>query len=359
MVRHLKRHAATKGDRPGRVVFVGQKKIEKPEFSIINYDRTELQEFKVGSIEECFPFRDKPVMSWINIDGLHDVSVIEKIGSHFGVHPLIREDIANTEQRPKLEIGDDYIFLSIKMLYPNEDENRIISEQFSFIFGENFVISFQERSGDVFDSVRARLRDTVPRVRFMTSDYLAYTLVDAIVDHYFVIMEHLAVTVEATEDDLIDDPSPDDLATIHDLKRQLILIRKATWPLREIISRLERTENPLIQQTTRLYIRDVYDHTVQVIDTVETFRDMVSGLLDIYLSSVSNKMNEVMKVLTIIATIFIPLGFLAGVYGMNFDTSSPYNMPELGMRYGYWLFWVLVVVVSMGLLLFFRRKRWL
>jgi magnesium transporter len=275
------------------------------------------------------------------------------------VHPLIREDIANTGQRPKLEICDDYIFLSIKMLYPDADKDQIVSEQISCIFGGNFVISFQERTGDVFEPVRARLRKAVPRVRFMTSDYLAYTLVDAIVDHYFVILENLAVRIESTEDDLLDDPTPAILATIHDLKRQLIIIRKATWPLREVISGLERSESALIQGSSRPYIRDVYEHTIQVIDTVEIFRDMVSGLLDIYLSSVSNKMNEIMKVLTIIATIFIPLGFLAGVYGMNFDTASRYNMPELSLRYGYLLFWGLVVLVSGGLLLFFRKKRWI
>lgn len=360
MMRLIKKHSKAKGLQPGEVVFIGQKKVDKPRFRIIDYNQTELQESEVSSIEECFPFKDKPTVTWINIDGLHDVAIIEKIGAHFGIHPLILEDIANTGQRPKIEISDDYIFLSLKMLYLDGAEDHLVSEQFSFIFGNNFVISFQEKVGDVFEPVRARLRRSVPRVRFMHSDYLAYTLIDGIVDHYFVVLEDLAVRIESMEDVLIDHPTPGDLSVIHDLKRQLILMRKATWPLREVVSGLERNETELVQHSTKPYIRDVYEHSIQVIDTVESFRDMVSGLLDIYLSSVSNKMNEVMKVLTIIATIFIPLGFLAGVYGMNFDTdASPYNLPELGLKYGYLLFWALVVGISAGLLAFFRKKRWL
>jgi magnesium transporter len=360
MAKLIKRHSKAKGMTPGSVVFIGQQKVEKPRFRVIDYTATELDEIEVDEVEKCFPFRDKPTASWVNIDGLHDVSVIEKIGTHFGMHPLIMEDIANTGQRPKLEISEDYFFLSLKMLYLDEESDEMVSEQFSFVVGENFVISFQERAGDVFEPVRTRLRKAIPRRRFMNADYLAYTLIDAIVDHYFVVLEGIAAEIESKEDILIENPTPDDLAAIHDLKRQLILMRKATWPLREVLSGLERSDSDLIQQSTKPYIRDIYEHTIQVIDTVETFRDMVSGLLDIYLSSVSNKMNEVMKVLTIIATIFIPLGFLAGVFGMNFDTeASPYNMPELGLPYGYLLFWVLVITVGAGLLLFFRRKKWI
>ncbi len=360
MAKLIKKHSKAKGLKPGEIVFIGQQKIEKPQIRIIDYSSTELQEIKVDSIEECLPFRDSETISWINIDGLHDVSIIEKIGSHFGIHPLILEDIANTGQRPKLEVSDNSIFLTLKMLYLDADSNEIISEQFSFLFGKNFVISFQERIGDVFEPVRIRLRKTIPRVKLMTADYLAYSLIDAIVDHYFVVLESLAIRIESIEDALIKQPQPEDLSIIHDLKRQLILMRKATWPLREVIGGLDRLETDIIQSSTSLYLRDLYEHTIQVIDTVETFRDMVSGLLDIYLSSVSNKMNEVMKVLTIIATIFIPLGFLAGVYGMNFDTSaSPYNLPELSLRYGYLFFWVLVVLIGGGLLVFFKRKHWL
>lgn len=356
----IKKHSQAKGLQPGEVVFIGKRKVDNVRIRVIDYNQTELEEIEVESIEKCFPFRDKPSITWINIDGLHEVSLIKEIGGYFGMHPLLMEDIANTGQRPKIEICEDHVFLSMKMLYLDRESSDIISEQFSFIFGENFVISFQERVGDVFEPVRNRLRKAVPRTRFMDADYLAYTLIDAIVDHYFVILEELAVRIEALEEMLIESPTPEDLSTIHELKRQLILMRKATWPLREVISGLERAETHLVQQSSKLYIRDLYEHAIQVIDTVETFRDMVSGLLDIYLSSVSNKMNEVMKVLTIIATIFIPLGFLAGVYGMNFDTeASPFNLPELGLPYGYLLFWVLVILIGAGLLFYFRKKRWL
>jgi len=270
------------------------------------------------------------------------------------------EDIVNPGQRPKIEDTTDYIFLVVKMLYNDPDGGDIISEQVSIIYGNNFVISFQEREGDVFNYVRDRLRKAVPRVRFMGADYLAYALVDAIIDHYFLVLEAIGEKIESMEDELVKRPQVKDLELIHDLKRKLIHIRKSIWPLREVIGGWDRLETKLIQDYTRAYLRDLYEHTIQVIDTVETFRDMVSGLLDIYLSSISNRMNEIMKVLTIIATIFIPLGFLAGVFGMNFDpTVSPYNMPELGFRYGYLMFWIVVMLVGGGLFLFFKRKRWL
>ncbi|MFH2036614.1 MAG: magnesium/cobalt transporter CorA [Candidatus Zixiibacteriota bacterium] len=360
MAKLIKRLSKAKGLEPGSVVFIGDKKIEQTRIRILDYNETELNELEVSSIEECFPFKDSPTITWINIDGLHDVGVIEKIGRHFNFHPLILEDIANTGQRPKIEISDSYIFLAIKMLYINPDNNDIVSEQVSFILGNNYVISFQERIGDVFDPIRARLRKASPRIKFVSPDYLAYTLIDAIVDNYFVILEELAGTIESLEDLLIVQPTPRDLEKIHELKRQLIYMRKATWPLREVIGGLERADSVLIKDSSRAYLRDLYEHTIQIIDSVELFRDMVSGLLDIYLSSISNKMNEVMKVLTIIATIFIPLGFLAGVYGMNFDTSSsPFNMPELGWPFGYIMFWGLVLTVGGGLFIFFKRKNWI
>jgi len=360
MPRLIKKHSKSKGLKPGAVVFVGDQKIEKIRIRIIDFDETNIEEKEVSSIEECFPFKETPTVTWINIDGLHEVEQIEKIGEHFDIHPLVLEDIANTGQRPKLEVSENYFFLVLKMLYCDSDDDGMKSEQFSFVVGNNFVISFQERVGDVFEPVRNRIRKTIPRIRFMNTDYLTYTLIDAIVDGYFSVLETLGERIENMEDRLISDPTPANLETIHDLKRELILMRKAVWPLREVIGGLERLESKMIYDTTRPYLRDLYEHTIQVIDTVETFRDMVSGLLDIYMSSISNKMNEVMKVLTIIATIFIPLGFLAGVYGMNFDTSSsPLNMPELGLPFGYIMFWGLAVLIGGGLFIFFKRKRWL
>jgi len=360
MMRLVKRVSKKAGLKPGAVVFVGDRKVDEVTIEIFDYTDTELQEKRVTAIEDCFPFKDSPTITWINISGIHDVKTIEKIGNHFGMHPLVMEDIVNTGQRPKMEEQNGLIFLVLKMLYNHPDTELLETEQVSIIVGSNFVISFQEIKGDVFDPIRERIRKTLPRVRFMHTDYLAYTLIDAIVDNYFLVLEQIGEDVESIEEKLVKNPQTEDLETIHDLKRQLIAMRKSVWPLREVIGGLDRLESSLIHDTTKPYVRDLYEHTIQVIDTVETFRDMVSGLLDIYMSSISNKMNEVMKVLTIIATIFIPLGFLAGVYGMNFDSSaSPFNMPELGARYGYPVFWVVALAIGGGLLWFFKRKRWL
>ena len=251
-------------------------------------------------------------------------------GSATDFHPLVLEDILNTDQRPKMEEYGDYLYIVLKMLHDKGKGNQIEAEQVSLVLGPNFVFSFQESGGDVFDQIRERLRTGKGRLRKMGADYLAYTLVDAIVDYYFVILEKLGERIELLEEELVAHPRTETLKEIHTLKREMIFLRKAVWPLREVISGLQRGESPLVQKTTGIYLRDVYDHTIQVIDTIETFRDMLSGVLDIYLSSVSNRLNPVMKVLTIIATVFMPLTFLAGVYGMNFK-----YMPELEWRWGY------------------------
>jgi len=294
-------------------------------------------------------------VTWVNIDGLHDIEIMEKIGKHFGLHPLVLEDILNTEQRPKIEDFDDYIFVVLKMLYYDENEGEIRAEQISIILGSNFVLSFQERVGDIFNPLRDRIRNAKGRVRKMGPDYLAYSLLDAIVDNYFVVLEKLGEQIEGMEEELVTNPTPETLQRIHNLKREMIFLRKSVWPLREVVSRLERGESPLIKEATGIYLRDVYDHTIQVIDTIETYRDMLSGMLDIYLSSISNRMNQVMKVLTIIATIFIPLTFVAGIYGMNFE-----YMPELKWHWFYpKAFWLVMLGVAALMLVYFRRKRWL
>jgi magnesium transporter len=276
------------------------------------------------------------------------------------MHPLVLEDIVNTGHRPKMEDADDHIFIVLKMLYRAPNNGELKAEQVSVLFGKTWVITFQETGEDVFDMVRKRIKKTVPRVRLMTADYLAYALVDAVVDHYFIELEHLSEEIEILDDAVSENPKPEHLNNIRGLKKQLIFMRKAVWPLREVIGGIERSDSKLIQESTGPYLRDLYEHTIQVIDTVETFRDMVSGLLDLYHTGIANRMNDIMKVLTIIATIFMPLGFLAGVYGMNFDTgASPFNMPELGFRFGYPIFWSAVVMLAGGLALFFRRKRWL
>ncbi len=339
---------------PGTLVHVGERKTEKVKITIIDYDPKNYQEKEVERIEECFPFRDKPPVTWINIDGLQEVEIIEKIGAHFSIHPLVLEDIVHTGQRPKGEDLEGYLFIVLKMIYHDENEDEILGEQVSLILGQNYVISFQEREGDIFNPVRNRIRNGKGRIRKAGADYLAYSLVDAIVDHYFLILEKFGEKIESLEEELVTNPTPETLQIIHTLKRNLIFLRKSVWPLREVINALERGESPLITKPTGIYLRDVYDHTIQVIDTIETFRDMVSGMLDIYLSSVSNRMNEVMKVLTIIATIFIPLTFIAGIYGMNFKF-----MPELEWHWGYPTALIVMLIVVGFMVMYFRRKRWL
>lgn len=350
----MKKASRTIGLPPGTPVHIGDWKTEKVRITVLDYDEARFEEKEVERPEECFPFRDKPSVTWINIDGLHDLEIIEKIGAHFNLHPLNVEGIANTEQRPKSEDLVDYLFIVLKMLYLEEGNDDVVAEQVSLVLGSNFVISFQERQGDVFEQIRDRIRNAKGRIRKMGSDYLGYSLIDAIVDNYFVVLEKLSGKVELLEEELLPNPKPETLPAIQGLKRALISLRKSVWPLREVVSALERGESPLIKKTTRPYLRDVYDHTIQVIDTTEALRDMVAGILDIYLSGLSNKMNEVMKVLTIIATIFIPLTFIAGIYGMNFQ-----YMPELKWRYSYAVVWIVMGIVGLSMLVYFRKKRWL
>ncbi len=352
MLKIIKRRSKKAGLPPGSLVHVGEKKAEKVTISIIDYDEKHFEERTVENVEECFPFKDSPTVSWINIVGLHEVSIIDGIGKQFGFHPLILEDILNTEQRPKIEDFSDHIFIVTKMLYSKEDE--IDSEQISMILGPNYVLTFQEREGDVFDAVRKRIKESKGKIRKLGSDYLAYALIDAIVDNYFLVLEKMGETIESLEEELLEDPTPQTLNTIHNLKRELIFLRKSVWPLREVINTVYKGESKLISDTTQVYLRDVYDHTIQVVDTIETFRDMVSGMLDVYLSSVSNRMNEVMKVLTIIATIFIPLTFIAGAYGMNFE-----YMPELGWKWSYPAIWTVMLIIGVTMFIYFRKKRWL
>jgi magnesium transporter len=354
MQKLIKKRSKKAGLPPGTLVHIGEKKGEIPKITIMDYDEVHFQEKEVKTIEECFLFKDKPTVTWINIDGLHQVEILEKLGECYGFHPLVLEDILNTDQRPKVEDYSEYIYIVLKMLDQNNKSNEILTEQISLILGPNFVISFQEREGDVFGPIRERIRTGKGRIRKMGADYLAYALLDSIVDNYFVIMEKLGEKIEFLEEEVVKQPIPETLQTIHHLKREMIFFRKAVWPLREVIGSLERGELPLVKETTRIYLRDVYDHTIQVIDTIETFRDMVSGMLDIYLSSVSNRLNAVMKVLTIIATIFMPLTFIAGMYGMNFK-----YMPELEWRWGYPAVWFVVVLISVSMLIYFKRKRWL
>ncbi|MBN2070467.1 MAG: magnesium/cobalt transporter CorA [Candidatus Krumholzibacteriota bacterium] len=339
---------------PGTLVFHGDKKIDKVKISLIDYDENQFQEKKIEKIEDCFPFKDEPTVTWINIDGLHDVEMLEKLGERFDIHPLVLEDIISVGQRPKLDDFDNYIFIVLRMLSYDDKNDELLSEQVSLILGANFVISFQEREGDVFEPIRERLRGKKGRIIKQGADYLAYTLLDIVVDNYFTILEKVGDRMEAMDEVIVENPDPENLQEIQAIKHEMIFIRKSIWPLREVISGLERLESKLIRHSTHIYLRDVYDHTIQVIDTVESLRDMISGLLDIYMSSVSNRMNEVMKVLTIIATIFIPITFIAGIYGMNFE-----SMPELKISWAYPAVWGVIIAVIAGMVVYFKKKKWL
>ncbi len=352
--RTTRKRSSKAGLPPGTLVHVGEKKVETVRITFIDYDEQSFEEKQAKKIEECLKLKETPTVSWINVDGIHDIEVIEKLGKGFDLHPLILEDILSTGQRPKFEDYEKYIFIVLKMLSFSEENQSIEVEQVSLILGPNYVLSFQERVGDVFDQVRDRIRNAKGRVRKMGPDYLAYALIDAVVDNYFVILERLGEKIESMEEEVVVDPTEKTVQQIHSLKRQMISLRKSIWPLRELIAGIQKSESSLINETTDIYMRDVYDHTIQIIDTIESFRDMVSGLLDIYLSSLSNKMNAVMKVLTIIATLFIPLTFVAGIYGMNFE-----YMPELKLKWAYGAVWLVMITIAVIMLFYFRRKKWL
>jgi magnesium transporter len=354
MPKLIKKRSKKAGLPPGTLVHIGEKKAETPKIAIMDYDEAHFQEKEAKTIEECFLFKDKPTVTWINIDGLHQVEILERLGECYGLHPLVLEDILNTDQRPKMEDYGEYLYIVLRMLDYNDQSSEIEAEQISLILGSNFVFSFQEREGDTFNPIRERIRSNKGRIRKMGADYLAYALLDSIVDNYFIILEKLGEEIEFLEEKLVIRPTPEILQTIHGLRRDMIFLRKAVWPLREVISALERRESLLIKESTRIYLKDVYDHTIQAIDNIETYRDMVSGMLDIYLSSVSNRLNSVMKVLTIITTIFMPLTFLAGIYGMNFK-----YMPELEWRWGYPAVLLVMVGTGVSMLLYFRKKKWL
>ncbi len=354
MRRLIKKSSKKAGLSPGSLVHIGDKKSETIKISLLNYDSEAMLEKPLPAIEASFPYRDTQPVTWINVDGLHEVNVVGKIGDHFGIHPLVLEDIVNTSQRTKAEDFENYIFIVLKMLVFDEAVDHIVAEQVSLILGPHFLISFQEKVGDVFNFVRERIRKNRGRIRRSGCDYLAYALMDAIVDHYFVILEKLGDKIERLEDQLLKAPTPRILEEIHHLKREIIYFRKQVWPLREVINNLIKEPSDLIQETTHIFLRDVYDHTIQVIDTIESYRDVLSGLSDLYLSTVSNRMNEVMKVLTIMATIFIPLTFIAGIYGMNFEF-----MPELKWRWAYPCLWLVLILIFVAMLAWFKKKKWI
>lgn len=354
MPRLIKKSSKKAGTAPGTLIHVGEKKADAVRITIIDYDEQNYSEKQAPTVSECVPYKTSPTATWINIDGLHQVNVIEEIGQKFDLHALILEDILNTNHRPKAEDYESYIFVVLKMLSFDEEKNHIRAEQISLVLGTGYVISFQESIGDVFDSVRDRIKNTRWRIRKLGPDYLLYALIDSIVDHYFVVLEKMGDKIEALQEEVARDPTQEILQQIHELKHEMIFLRKNIWPVREMVNTLLRSSSALIAESTEIYLRDVYDHAVQVIDATENYREMISGMQDLYLSSISNKMNTVMKVLTIIATIFIPLTFIAGIYGMNFK-----YMPELEWPWAYPAVWLVMVAVVVVMFIYFKRKKWI
>ncbi|MBN1493207.1 MAG: magnesium/cobalt transporter CorA [Candidatus Omnitrophica bacterium] len=359
MIRPFRMRKKDIGAFPGELIYEGDSSAKKTKITVFDYDQNTFSEQEVTP-EECFQFKNKPTITWLNIDGIHDIPLMEKIGRHFEIHSLTLEDILNTQQRAKIEVYENYVFIVVKMLKYDHDTAKVDIEQVSLILTENCVISFQEKEGDVFTPIRDRIRQGKGRVRRMKADYLAYSLLDAIVDNYFLILEAISEALGKREEELTDNPSYEILHAIHKLRSEIIYLRKAVWPLRDVTANLDRGEIELIGDDTRVFLRDLYDHTIQVIDSVETFRDMSSGLLDLYLSSISNRMNEIMKVLTLTASIFIPISFIAGLYGMNFNpAASKWSMPELNTPYGYVMVLGVMLSIVIGMLIFFKRKKWL
>ena len=341
------------GAPPGLLVHTGVQKTEKVRITVIDYRDDHYEEHEISDIEKCFDYLDTPSATWVNIDGLHEVEVIEKLGNRLNIHPLVQEDVLHVGQRPKAEDFEDIIFIVLKMLTRGSND-EIDMEHISLILGPNWVLSFQEEPGDIFNEIRTRLRKAKGRIRSLGSDYLCYRLIDTIVDHYFLLLDEIAEKVAALEEELEGSPTTDTQRKIYSLKHELLYMRKNIWPLREAVRELEQSESSLITDEVRTFLSDVRDHTFQVVDSLDTYREMVSGMQDLYLSVISNRMNEVMKVLTIIATIFIPLTFIAGIYGMNFQF-----MPELGWRPAYFILLGVMLIIAAGMVVFFRRKKWL
>jgi magnesium transporter len=322
--------------------------------NIIEYNEQEYKEYHLEDVSQIKNKSDTNLNRWIDIETIAEPKPIEFLASTFNFHPLLIEDIVSSTHRPKLDDYEDYIFIVAKMLTYDSINRKIKTEQIRFILGEDYLITIQEKEGDVFDKIRDKLKGNKGKIRKQKPDYLLYSLLDSIVDNYFTIIETIGEDVERIESHLISDNSTNSLRNIYKIKRELIQIRKAVWPIREVISKLERVENNLIHSTTLLYVRDIYDHCVQIIETVESHREVVSSLLDIYLSSTSNKLNAVMKVLTIISTIFMPLSFIVGLYGMNFK-----YMPELDWHYGYFTVIGTCLTISIVMLIYFKKKKWL
>jgi len=352
-MRKFSRPAHTIGHPPGTLKPKPDTPVQGITVDVIAYDESSFKEQKFSRVEDYFPLADRALCSWVDIDGVHDTAALESLGKYYELHPLLLEDIANAVQRSKVEQYGGKTYIVVRLLDFDLKSEEIESTQVSLVLTDNTLITLQERASSVFDQVRQRIRSGRPRIRSLGVTYLTYSLLDAVVDRYFILLEKLGEHMEDLEDTLLVEPSQETLRAIHRLKRELIYLRKSVWPLREAINTMLRDEDLPFHDQMRLYLRDLYDHTVQVMETIESYRDLNAGMLETYLSMVSNRMNEVMKTLTVIATLFIPLTFVVGLYGMNFE-----YMPELHWRWGYPALWALMVLVAIAMLRYFKRKRW-
>lgn len=342
------------GLAPGTLVHVGEVHEHPHSITVINYNHQSLENHPVNSIEEILPYKTTNTVTWVIVEGLKEVDIIDSIGQHFDIHPLILEDILNTHQRTKFEEYADYLYFVLKVVSINEDSFNVCYEQVSILVLKNFVFTFMEKPDGLFKPILNRLKNEDGHLRNSGSDYLAYMIMDAVVDEYFTLQDAFDEQIETIEDELLAHPSIDTLMTIQKIRRELIFLRKTVSPLRELLAAIRRSESPLIDERTKRYFADIYDHSIRIIEAVESYRELISGMLDIYLSSVSNKMNETMKFLTVFASIFIPLTFIAGVYGMNFD-----YMPELRWKWSYPILWGLFITIAVSLLFYFKKKKWL
>lgn len=340
---------------PGSLVHVGDVLEATSRMTVIDYSKENVEEQQIQSVDDILKYKDSDTVTWVIIEGLTNVDIVERIGTIFGIHQLVLEDILNTHQRPKFEEYDGYLYIVLKSLVSEDEEFRVTYEQISLLVLNNFVFAFKEKKDDVFRPVQQRIRTSKGRLRQQGADYLAYAILDTIVDQNFILIDSLDEAVTSLEDSLLaSEPTQDALNTIQRLKREIIGIRRHVSPVRELLAGMLRSESELIDEKTHIYLRDVSDHAVRIIESIESYRDILSGLLDIYISSVSNKMNEVMKVLTVFASIFIPLTFLAGIYGMNFE-----YMPELKWKWAYPALWTAFITIPVVLLIYFKRKKWL
>ncbi len=354
MARFLKKKEASIGQVPGELIFLGEQKVQQATIRVIDYNRESLTETDLRDIKAGLTYRESDTVTWINVNGLHDTELIREIGNGFGLHALVLEDIVNTGQRPKMEEYGDYLFFVIKMMRYDQAEEKIHSEQLSMILGKTFLLTFQERPGDVFEPVRDRIRKQKGRIRKVGIDYLAYALLDTVIDNYMYIIERMGEKIEEIEDEILDNPTQDILSRINAYKREMNYLRKSIRPAKEFILQLSRLDSDLIQESTEPFLKDLLDLSTQAVEVIDTYREMLSDHLNIYNTGISNRLNEIMKVLTIFSAIFIPLTFIAGIYGTNFEF-----LPELHYRYSYFIFWAVMLTVAIAMLRFFKRRKWL